>query len=53
VDVLAGRITVAQWLPRWLAMIKPTVEPNTYGPYERHVRLHILPLLGSVPLSLS
>jgi integrase len=27
-----------------------TVEPNTYGPYERHVRLHITPNIGSVKL---
>jgi integrase len=50
VDVTAGRITLAQWLTRWLAMVKPTVEPNTYGPYERHVRLHIAPVLGTVRL---
>src|SRR4051794_3422405 len=48
VDVQAGKITLAQWLTRWLAMVKPTVEPNTYGPYDRHVRLHITPLLGGV-----
>jgi integrase len=50
VDVTAGRVTLAQWLTRWLAMVKPTVEPNTYGPYERHVRLHIVPVLGTVRL---
>lgn len=50
VDVAAGRITLAQWLTRWLAMVEPTVEPNTYGPYERHVRLHIVPVLGNVLL---
>src|SRR5262249_42756177 len=47
VDISAGQITLAQWLTRWLVMVKPTVEPNTYGPYERHVRLHIVPLLGN------
>jgi integrase len=50
VDVAAGRITLAQWLTRWLAMIEPTVEPNTYRPYERHVRLHIVPVLGTILL---
>jgi integrase len=49
-DMMAGRITLAQWLARWLEMVKPTVEPNTYAPYERHVRLHILPVLGNVRL---
>src|SRR5262245_54130543 len=50
VEVTAGRITLAQWLTRWPEMVKRSVEPNTYRPYERHVRLHIVPLLGSVQL---
>ena len=47
----AGCLTVAQWLTRWLALVKPTVEPNTYGPYERHCRLHLTPHVGGVRLS--
>ncbi len=50
VDVSPQKLTVGQWLDRWLALIKPTVEPNTYGPYERHVRLHLAPHIGPVPL---
>jgi integrase len=47
----AIRVTVGQWLTRWLELIKPTVEPNTYGPYERHVRLHIQPYIGALKLT--
>jgi integrase len=38
-------------LTRWLELVKPTVEPNTYGPYERHVRLHITPYIGGLKLA--
>jgi integrase len=51
VDLTAARLTLGAWLTRWLALVKPTVEPNTYGPYERHVRLHIAPHLGHVRLA--
>jgi hypothetical protein len=44
-------MTVAQWLTRWLEMVKPAVEPNTYGPYERHIRLHLVPHVGRVKLA--
>ena len=51
VDLTAARLTLAEWLTRRLSIVKPTVEPNTYGPYERHVRLHLTPHLGGVQLS--
>jgi integrase len=50
VDVKAARLTLGDWLQRWLALVKPTVEPNTYAPYERHVRLHITPHVGRILL---
>jgi integrase len=56
-DVVAGvsadaaLLTVGQWLTRWLELVKPTVEPNTYDRYERHVRLHIAPYLGGLKLA--
>jgi hypothetical protein len=31
--------------------VKPTVAPNTYAPYERHVRLLIRPHIGGVKLA--
>jgi integrase len=56
-DIVAGIgadaavLTVGGWLTRWLELVKPTVEPNTYGPYERHVRLHIAPHIGGLKLT--
>jgi integrase len=47
----AASLTVAQWFTRWLEIVKPTVEPNTHGYYERMVRLHIAPYLGGVKLA--
>jgi integrase len=32
----AERQSVEQYLSRWLKVVKPTVEPATYGPYHRH-----------------
>jgi integrase len=46
-----AHLTVGQWLTRWLELVKPTVEPNTYNPYERHVRLHITPYIGGLKLA--
>jgi integrase len=47
----AATMTVGQWLTRWLEQVKPTVEPNTYDPYERHCRLHLLPHVGGIKLA--
>jgi integrase len=48
---VADRVTLAGFLDNWLAIVKPRVEPNTYGPYERHVRLHLVPVIGHVALA--
>jgi integrase len=47
----AEQLTVAAFLQRWLSVVQPTVEPNTYGPYKRHCDLHIVPFLGGVKLA--
>ena len=47
----AERLAVAHYLQRWLEAVKPTVEPLTYGPYERHVRLHLTPHIGHIQLT--
>jgi integrase len=51
IDLEADRLSVGEWLNRWLEMVKPTVEPGTYRPYEQHCRLHIIPHLGEVKLT--
>lgn len=37
-------------LADWLAYIRPEVKDSTYARYEAHIRGHILPALGSLPL---
>jgi integrase len=46
----AGKITLAGWLDRWLAVKKGKVERGTWQAYESDVRLHIKPHIGSLPL---
>jgi integrase len=51
VDLTVEKLTVGDWLTRWLTMIKPAVEPNTYLFYERQARIHIAPHLGQIQLA--
>lgn len=44
------RQTLGQYLPVWLEMIKPAVKPRSYERYEVHLRVHLIPALGHVPL---
>lgn len=44
-------ITVGEFLDQWLAdVVRPNVRPWTYAGYEVHVRLHLKPTLGRMPL---
>lgn len=46
------KLTLATYLTKtWLPAVKPSVDPNTYDPYESHVRLHIVPHLGGNQLA--
>jgi integrase len=45
-----SKTTVAQFLDRWLADVKPRVSPRTYERYEQVCRKNIVPLLGAVML---
>jgi integrase len=45
------RESLAHYLPSWLAIIKPTVRPSTWQRYEELCRLHVLPGLGTTPLT--
>jgi integrase len=47
----AGRLTLAEYLPRWLEAKKPTVATHTYLPYERDCNLYLIPYLGGVQLA--
>jgi integrase len=49
--VSVGKMTLAAFLAKWLEGVKPSVEPTTYAQYELLVRLHIVPIVGTVQLS--
>jgi integrase len=42
---------VASFLEQWLSAIENTVRPSTFSGYRAHVRLHLVPHLGKMPLS--
>jgi integrase len=47
----ARGVTVGEFLDQWMAdVVQPSVRPWTYKGYEVHVRVHIKPALGRVPL---
>jgi integrase len=48
----SGRLTVAQYLSRWLTdSVQPSVRPRTYASYAQLVRLHLAPGLGRTQLA--
>lgn len=51
INLTMEKLTLSAWLTRWLAMIKPAVEPNTYRYYETQSRLHVAPYLGQIQLA--
>jgi integrase len=45
------RTTVAAYLEAWLRdTVRPSVRPMTYVSYDGHVRKHLIPVIGSIPL---
>src|SRR5262245_32432492 len=47
----ASRLSVGQWLDKWLAIKRGTVAPNTQLFYEDKVRLYLRPYLARIPLA--
>ena len=46
-----NRLTLGEFLiERWLPAIEASVRPNTFASYRVHVRNHVAPNLGAVPL---
>jgi hypothetical protein len=45
------RLTVAQWLDRWLGVVKTELAAQTHASYETAVRVHIIPAIGDKLLS--
>ncbi|MDQ3877025.1 MAG: hypothetical protein M3290_01555 [Actinomycetota bacterium] len=48
---MSNEISLAEFLiDTWLPACEPTVRPTTFVSYAGHVRLHIIPHLGDIPL---
>ncbi|MFG1842874.1 tyrosine-type recombinase/integrase [Micromonospora sp. NPDC049175] len=48
IDPRGGRIPLAEWVPIWETTHQ--AGPATWAAYRSHLRLHILPVLGPLPL---
>ncbi|MBC9006974.1 tyrosine-type recombinase/integrase [Micromonospora aurantiaca (nom. illeg.)] len=48
IDPRGGRIALADWVPIWESTHQAS--PATWAAYRSHLRLHILPTLGQLPL---
>jgi integrase len=49
--VVGDRQTVAEYTTNWLQTIRPTVSSTTVHKYKAQLRIHILPLIGTLKLS--
>jgi len=48
---VSDRQTLAQFLNSWLASTRYKLRPRTWTRREEYVRLHVIPVLGSLPLA--
>src|SRR5688572_9597778 len=46
-----ARLTVSEYLTRWLEHAKTRVRPRTWSRYEQLVRVHVVGGIGHVPLA--
>lgn len=44
------KITLGEYLERWLPTQRQPLAAATFSSYERNIRLHVLPYIGSIPL---
>lgn len=49
--VLPSRVTVEEFLAKWIEVHALTLKPTTEADYRQRIRLYIVPLLGQVPLA--
>jgi hypothetical protein len=45
------KATLAEYLTQWLESLNGVVRPSTIIRYERHVRNHVAPAIGHIPLN--
>jgi hypothetical protein len=48
--VTPAKTTLEQWIGQWAPVLRTRVRPSTADSYERNLRLHVLPTLGSKAL---
>jgi integrase len=49
--VVPHKLTLGEWLDTWLwDYKKPSLRPVTFDSYEQHVRCHLKPALGTIPV---
>ena len=46
-----GKITVAQFLDRWLEHVRTQVSPSSHATYSTMVRSYVMPIIGAIRLS--
>jgi len=46
----AERVTVGEYLDRWLASVEPNLRPSTFRRYSDLMRQHVVPVVGNVRL---
>ena len=52
IDQPPGKVTVGEYLQEWLSVhALPNTAPKTFRRYEQLVRVHVLPVVGSIPLT--
>jgi integrase len=44
------KITLGEYLERWLPTQRQPLAASSYSSYERNIRLHVLPHIGSIPI---
>jgi integrase len=49
--VAEGKQIVSQFIATWLEKVRPSLKPKTYRTYEQLLRVHVLPTVGSTPLT--
>lgn len=50
IDPLAGKVPLAEYASKWLAE-RPNLRPRTRELYESELKLHILPVLGTIEIA--
>ena len=44
------KITLGEYLERWLPTKRQPLSASTFSSYQRNIKLHVLPYIGSIPL---